>query len=162
MQAASMRSGMAEQPVPARIHRGRAGRGGPSGHNDPGLFGKTPNLSFSVRGDGDLAGGCIPVAVSRWRRSDCEAAAQREQVRFQAAELLAQGVAPPKVARRLRVSRKSADAWHARRREAGISALRSKELRPEEASSEGLEEGPGDDAGEALEVGSPANSRAYL
>ncbi|MEU2738505.1 helix-turn-helix domain-containing protein [Streptomyces sp. NPDC007095] len=40
--------------------------------------------------------------------------AQREQVRFEAAELFAQGVAPPQVARRVRVSRKSAYAWHAR------------------------------------------------
>ncbi|MGR3937537.1 winged helix-turn-helix domain-containing protein [Streptomyces sp. BRA346] len=52
--------------------------------------------------------------------------ARREQVRFQAAELFAQGVAPPQVARRLRVSRKSAYAWHARWREAGVQALRSK------------------------------------
>ncbi len=51
--------------------------------------------------------------------------AQREQVRFEAAELFAQG-APAQVARRLRVSRKSAYAWHARWREAGVEALRSK------------------------------------
>ncbi|MFF7138813.1 MULTISPECIES: helix-turn-helix domain-containing protein [unclassified Streptomyces] len=36
--------------------------------------------------------------------------AQREQVRFEAAELFAQGVLPSQVARRLRVSRKSAYA----------------------------------------------------
>ncbi|MFF4274632.1 helix-turn-helix domain-containing protein, partial [Streptomyces sp. NPDC001536] len=52
--------------------------------------------------------------------------AQREQVRFEAAELFAQGVLPPQVARRLRVSRKSAYAWHARWREGGAEALRSK------------------------------------
>jgi putative transposase len=52
--------------------------------------------------------------------------AQREQVRFEAAELFVQGVAPPQVARRLRVSRKSAYAWHARWREGGVEALRSK------------------------------------
>ncbi|HEX2291450.1 MAG TPA: winged helix-turn-helix domain-containing protein [Pseudonocardiaceae bacterium] len=52
--------------------------------------------------------------------------AQREQVRFEAAELFAEGVSPPQVARRLRVSRKSAYAWHARWREAGVMALRSK------------------------------------
>ncbi len=52
--------------------------------------------------------------------------AQREQVRFEAAELFAQGVTPAQVARRLRVSRKSAYAWHARWREAGVEALRSK------------------------------------
>ncbi|WP_367667009.1 helix-turn-helix domain-containing protein [Streptomyces sp. DG2A-72] len=39
--------------------------------------------------------------------------ARREQVRFEAAELFMQGVTPPQVARRLRVSRKSAYAWHA-------------------------------------------------
>jgi putative transposase len=39
--------------------------------------------------------------------------ARREQVRFEAAELFAQGVRPPQVARRLRVSRKSAYAWQA-------------------------------------------------
>ncbi|MFF7160730.1 winged helix-turn-helix domain-containing protein [Streptomyces sp. NPDC008086] len=54
--------------------------------------------------------------------------AQREQVRFEAAELLAQGVTPPLVARRLRVSRKSAYAWHARWREGGVEALRSESL----------------------------------
>ncbi|WP_371666737.1 helix-turn-helix domain-containing protein [Streptomyces sp. NBC_00289] len=43
--------------------------------------------------------------------------ARREQVRFEAAELLAQGVTPPQVARRLRVSCKSAYAWHARWRD---------------------------------------------
>nr|WP_079158509.1 helix-turn-helix domain-containing protein [Streptomyces caniscabiei] len=55
--------------------------------------------------------------------------AQREQVRFQAAELFAQEVPPPQVARRLRVSRKSAYAWHSRWREGGVEALRSKALR---------------------------------
>lgn len=52
--------------------------------------------------------------------------AQREQVRFEAAELFVQGVTPPQVARRLRVSRKSAYAWHARWREGGVQELRSK------------------------------------
>lgn len=52
--------------------------------------------------------------------------ALREQVRFEAAELFAQGALPPQVARRLRVSRKSAYAWHARWREGGAEALRSK------------------------------------
>jgi transposase len=52
--------------------------------------------------------------------------AQREQVRFEAAELFVQGVAPLQVARRLRVSRKSAYAWHARWRDGGVEALRSK------------------------------------
>ncbi|MQY40586.1 hypothetical protein SRB17_86190 [Streptomyces sp. RB17] len=52
--------------------------------------------------------------------------AQREQVRFEAAESFTQGVAPPQVARRLRVSRKSAYAWRARWRDGGVEALRSR------------------------------------
>ncbi|MEV6057172.1 helix-turn-helix domain-containing protein [Streptomyces sp. NPDC052107] len=52
--------------------------------------------------------------------------ARREQVRFEVAELFTQGVSPPQVARRLRVSRKSAYAWHARWRDGGTEALRSK------------------------------------
>jgi transposase len=52
--------------------------------------------------------------------------AKREGVRFEAAEMFAQGVAPPQVAKRLRISRKSAYAWHACWREGGIEALRSK------------------------------------
>ncbi|MEI5103443.1 helix-turn-helix domain-containing protein [Streptomyces sp. PmtG] len=51
--------------------------------------------------------------------------ARREQVRFEAAELFAQGVRAPQVARRLRVSRKSACAWHASWRDGGLDALRS-------------------------------------
>lgn len=47
-------------------------------------------------------------------------------MRFEAAELFAQGMAPPQVARLLRVSRKSAYAWHARWRTGGVQALRSK------------------------------------
>ncbi|MFE2024457.1 helix-turn-helix domain-containing protein [Streptomyces hygroscopicus] len=35
-------------------------------------------------------------------------------------------MAPPQVARRLRVSRKSAYAWHACWRDGGVEALRSK------------------------------------
>ncbi|MET7855403.1 helix-turn-helix domain-containing protein [Streptomyces avermitilis] len=46
--------------------------------------------------------------------------ARREQVRFEAAELFTQGVTPPQLTRRLRVSRKSAYAWHARWREDGV------------------------------------------
>ncbi|MGR3932423.1 winged helix-turn-helix domain-containing protein [Streptomyces sp. BRA346] len=52
--------------------------------------------------------------------------ARRVHVRFRVAELFARGVAPPRVARRLRVSRRSVYAWHARWREAGVQALRSK------------------------------------
>ncbi|MFM9594645.1 helix-turn-helix domain-containing protein [Streptomyces scabiei] len=66
--------------------------------------------------------------------------AQREQVRFGVAELFAQGVAPPQVARRLRVSRKSACAWHARWREGGVEALRSSSTGP--TCSTGSSPGP--------------------
>lgn len=52
--------------------------------------------------------------------------AQRERVRFEAAEMFAAGVTPSQVARRLRVSRKSACAWHAAWRAGGADALRSK------------------------------------
>jgi putative transposase len=52
--------------------------------------------------------------------------AVREQVRFEAAGLFARQVAPPVVAKRLRVSRKSAYAWYAAWREGGVESLRSK------------------------------------
>ncbi|MFJ8665575.1 helix-turn-helix domain-containing protein [Streptomyces sp. NPDC093600] len=52
--------------------------------------------------------------------------AKREAVRFEAAEMFGQGVRPPEVARRLRVSRKSAYAWHAAWRQGGRAALVSK------------------------------------
>ncbi|MFE9171704.1 winged helix-turn-helix domain-containing protein [Streptomyces kebangsaanensis] len=51
---------------------------------------------------------------------------RRERVRFEAAEMFEQGVRPPEAAGRLRVSRKSAYAWHARWEAGGMEALRSK------------------------------------
>ncbi|MFE0458554.1 winged helix-turn-helix domain-containing protein [Kitasatospora sp. NPDC058965] len=48
---------------------------------------------------------------------------RRESVRMQAAELFEQGVRPPEVARRLRVSGKSAYQWHQLWRESGVGAL---------------------------------------
>lgn len=51
---------------------------------------------------------------------------KREAVRFEAAVMFEQGVRPPEVARRLRVSRKSAYAWHAAWRECGRVGLVSK------------------------------------
>lgn len=51
---------------------------------------------------------------------------QREWVRFEAAEMFEQGIRPPQVAERLRVSQKSARAWHARWRSGGVEALRSR------------------------------------
>ncbi|MGW5680032.1 IS630 family transposase [Streptomyces sp. NPDC003860] len=51
---------------------------------------------------------------------------RRETVRMQAAELFEQGVGPPEVARRLRVSRKSAYRWHELWRDGGMRALVSR------------------------------------
>jgi len=55
-----------------------------------------------------------------------EARAKREQVRFQAADLFAQGAAPAQVAVRLRVTRKSACEWYRAWAAGGKSALASK------------------------------------
>ncbi|GAA2215678.1 hypothetical protein GCM10009850_111460 [Nonomuraea monospora] len=54
------------------------------------------------------------------------ARARREQVRLEAAGLFAAGMSPPQVARKLRVSRKSAYVWHKAWRTAGTQALESK------------------------------------
>jgi len=51
---------------------------------------------------------------------------RRESVRVQAAELFEQEVKPPEVARRLRVSPKSAYQWHRLWREGGVEALASR------------------------------------
>ncbi|MEU5307062.1 winged helix-turn-helix domain-containing protein [Streptomyces noursei] len=51
---------------------------------------------------------------------------RRESVRMQAAELFEQKVKPPEVARRLRVSRKSAYQWHQLWRDGGVQALASR------------------------------------
>ncbi len=47
-------------------------------------------------------------------------------MRLQAAELFAEGVTPPEVARRLRVSSNSAYVWRRRWRAGGVAALASK------------------------------------
>jgi len=52
--------------------------------------------------------------------------ARREKVRLQAAEWFAEGVAPPEVARRLRVSCNSAYVWRRRWRAGGLAALASR------------------------------------
>jgi putative transposase len=52
--------------------------------------------------------------------------ARREKVRLQAAEWFAEGVTPPEVARRLRVSCNSAYAWRRRWRDGGKAALASR------------------------------------
>ena len=51
---------------------------------------------------------------------------RREKVRLQAAEWFAEGVEPPEVARRLRVSCNSAYAWRRRWRDGGTAALASR------------------------------------
>ncbi|MFE5211215.1 helix-turn-helix domain-containing protein [Streptomyces sp. NPDC056600] len=51
---------------------------------------------------------------------------RRESVRVQATVLLEQGVKPPEVARRLRVSPKSGHQWHKLWREGGVEALASR------------------------------------
>jgi transposase len=52
--------------------------------------------------------------------------ARREKVRVQAAEWFAEGVTPPEVARRLRVSCNSAYVWRRRWRDGGRAALASR------------------------------------
>ena len=52
--------------------------------------------------------------------------AQRELVRLQAAGMFEEGMAPPQVAKWLRISRKSAYVWHARWVEGGTGALASR------------------------------------
>jgi transposase len=79
-----------------------------------------------------------PKTESTWRRDGAGHRPPREQgegarqraklqaVREQAAELFAQGVATSSVARRLGVARQTAVSWHARWREGGAAALRSR------------------------------------
>jgi transposase len=52
--------------------------------------------------------------------------ARRERLRFEAAELFAQGVPAPEVAWRFRVSRMSADRWYRAWQSGGVEALVSK------------------------------------
>ncbi|MET8038780.1 winged helix-turn-helix domain-containing protein [Streptomyces sp. NPDC005345] len=51
---------------------------------------------------------------------------RRETVRIQAAELFEQNIKPPDIARRLRVSPKSAYRWHQLWRDGGVQALASR------------------------------------
>lgn len=72
-----------------------------------------------------MCAGCRPSSV---RYADgggltAEGRRRREAVRVEAAGLFAEGIKPPEVARRLRVSRKSAYQWHGVWREAGPAAL---------------------------------------
>ena len=72
--------------------------------------------------------GCIPWCVRYADGGGLTVAGRlrRESVRVQAAELFEQAVKPPEVARRLRVSPKSAYQWHQLWREVGIEALASR------------------------------------
>ncbi|MEU2587267.1 helix-turn-helix domain-containing protein [Streptomyces avermitilis] len=65
-------------------------------------------------------------AVSRWGRSDREAVGAAGASAVRGCRVIREGVRPPQVARRLRVSHKSACAWHARWRDSGVEGLRSK------------------------------------
>ncbi len=64
--------------------------------------------------------------VCGWGGLTAEGRQRRESVRIQAAELFEQGVKPPEVARRLRVSRKSAYEWRQVWRDGGAAALASR------------------------------------
>lgn len=55
-----------------------------------------------------------------------QARAKREQIRFAAADMFEQGLTPPQVAHRLRVTRKSACEWHRAWKAGGKQALASK------------------------------------
>ncbi|WP_349239708.1 winged helix-turn-helix domain-containing protein, partial [Streptomyces sp. CC208A] len=84
---------------------------------------------LSLKGWGDRGRWRCYILVMRYADGGGLTAAgraKREVVRFEAAEMFGQGVRPPEVARRLRVSRKSAYAWHAAWRQGGRTALASK------------------------------------
>ncbi|WP_308314225.1 helix-turn-helix domain-containing protein [Streptomyces sp. GbtcB7] len=102
-------------------------------------------------------GGLTPVA--RWRR---------EAVRMLAAELFAQQVKPPEVARRLRVSVKFAHRWRQLWRQGGADALLSRgpggsrcRLAPRclEKLAGYLEQGPPRTAGRRTRCGRPGGWR---
>jgi transposase len=70
---------------------------------------------------------CEGPAMPTTRRPDpAQQRAAREARRLQAAELFAQGRTQAEVARTLGVSRQSAHLWHARFRQGGVEALRSR------------------------------------
>ncbi|WP_308346859.1 helix-turn-helix domain-containing protein [Streptomyces sp. ISL-66] len=86
-------------------------------------------LPLRMKGRGDS--GCWRCYILVMRYADgggltAVGRVKREAVRFEAAEMFEQGVRLPEAARRLRVSRKSAYAWHAAWRHGGRSALASR------------------------------------
>jgi len=86
-------------------------------------------LTLRLKGWGDSGRWRCYILVMRYADGGGLTAvgrAKREKVRFDAAGMFEQGVRPPEVARKLRVSRKSAYAWHAAWREGGSAALASK------------------------------------
>ncbi|MER6096700.1 winged helix-turn-helix domain-containing protein [Streptomyces sp. NPDC001728] len=68
----------------------------------------------------------VVCEICGWGRADRRGRERREVVRIQAAELFERGVKAPEVARRLRVSPKSAYQWHQLWREGGAGALASR------------------------------------
>lgn len=89
----------------------------------------TATVTLTLKGWGDSGRWWCYVLVMRYADGGGLTAAgraKREAVRFEAAEMFEQGVRPPEAARRLRVSRKSAYAWHAAWRKGGRAALVSK------------------------------------
>jgi transposase len=79
------------------------------------------------RGDGGcLQGYCGVMRYPDGGGLSAAGRVRREAVRLQAAEWFAEGMEPPEVARRLRVSSNSAYAWRRRWRAGGEAALASK------------------------------------
>ncbi|GAA0328247.1 hypothetical protein GCM10009540_55150 [Streptomyces turgidiscabies] len=94
-------------------------RGAPPKHDSVGLL---SGLPLRLKGWGDSGRWRCYILVMRYADGGGQTAAgraKREAASFEAAEMFGQGVRPPEVARRLRVSRKSAYAWNAAWRQAG-------------------------------------------
>ncbi|MDT0380682.1 helix-turn-helix domain-containing protein [Streptomyces sp. DSM 42041] len=86
-------------------------------------------MTLRLKGRGDSGRWRCYILVKRYADGGGLTAAgraKREAVRFEAAEMFEHGLRPPDVARRLRVTRKSAYAWHATWRDGGKPALSSK------------------------------------
>ncbi|MFE5190087.1 transposase [Streptomyces sp. NPDC056628] len=85
-------------------------------------------MNFREVPSGPRCGGCIPWCVRYADGGGLTTAGRRrrESVRLQAAELFEQKIKPSEVARRLRVSPKSAYQWHQLWRDGGVQALASR------------------------------------